>query len=61
MPRRSDLHEIMSTAILTAAAPVRFPFRGLKHPQLAALDRKLEVLHVVVVSFEFLSYFDELV
>ncbi len=42
----------MSTAIFSAAAPVRLPTRGLQHPELALLDRELGVAHVAVVALE---------
>jgi len=33
----------------------------LEHPQLAALDCELQILHVFVVAFEFVRDFDELI
>ena len=42
----------MSIAILTMAAPVRLPLRRLEHPQLAVLDRELDVLHVLEVLLQ---------
>jgi hypothetical protein len=41
----------MSTAILSAALAVRLP-AGLQHPELAALDGELDILHVAVMPFE---------
>ena len=49
-----------STAILTAAAPVRLRVARLQHVQLAALDRELDVLHVLVVLLERVGDLDEL-
>ena len=42
----------MSTAMRTAAGPVRLPAARLQHVELLVLDRELEVLDVFVVLFE---------
>ena len=42
----------MSTAIRSAALAVRLPRAGLQHPQLAALDGELDVLHVAIMALE---------
>ena len=45
----------ISTAIRTAAVPVRLPRSRLEHVQRAVLDRELDVLHLLVMRLELLA------